>query len=308
MSLSAALLLALVLDARFGEPAALYARMKSSQALIFEAISMLDTRLNHGGLRWLKGMAAAAVLVVAGWIIGAVIAAIPDFRILEIALAAMLFGHNALMTASRDVAEALQSSLEEGRHAAERLTGQDMAKLEETQVARASIEHAAASFLEAVIAPAFWFLLLGLPGMLVFVLASAADRLIGYHTEEYEEFGWAASRLAELLRWAPARLAGALICAAHRAREAFSVMLEDAPMHRSASAGWPVAALAAVIGAALGGPRDEDGRLTDALYVNPHGARALDSLTILEAIEALERSWRGLLIGVAGMAVLAFLF
>jgi len=131
--------------------------------------------------------------------------------------------------------------------------------------------------------------------------------MIGYRTEEYEEFGWGAAKLDDLMNWIPARITGGLICAVHRSRDAMMVMYEDAPLHRSPNAGWPEAALAGVLKVALAGPRSYDGSLTQDLYVNPHGRRDLDSLDILEAIEALERCWRAMVIGLGALAVLVFL-
>ena len=308
MSLAAALALALLLDEWLGEPEKLYDRMKHPVVLMGEAISWITERLNKGGQRWLKGIVAIVALVVPAWIGAAIVAAIPDFRLLEIAVAAMLIAHKSLIAHVRDVAEALQSSLAEGRQSVARIVGRDTSELDTTGVARASIESAAENFSDGVIAPAFWFLLLGLPGIVVYKLINTADSMIGYRNEEFEEFGWAAAKLDDLVNWIPARLTGGLICAVHRSRDAFMVMLEDAPLHRSPNAGWPEAALAGVLNISLAGPRVYDGELSDDLYVNPHGARELDSLNILEAIEALERCWQVLVAGLVGVAVIALLF
>lgn len=307
MSLIAAVVLALLLDAYFGEPEKLYARMKHPVVLMGETIGMLSARLNAGNARWLKGILTVAVLVIVGGLIGRIIAAVPDFRLLEVAIAAMLLAHKSLMSHVREVAEALQNSLIEGRAAVGKIVGRDTAEMSETHVARASIESAAENFSDGVIAPAFWFLILGLPGIIIYKLVNTADSMIGYRTEEYEEFGWGAAKLDDLMNWIPARITGGLICAVHRSRDAMMVMYEDAPLHRSPNAGWPEAALAGVLKVALAGPRSYDGSLTQDLYVNPHGRRDLDSLDILEAIEALERCWRAMVIGLGVLAVLVFL-
>lgn len=304
MSLAAALACALLLDAWLGEPAKLYARMKHPVVLMGEAISWFETRLNFGQSRWLKGILALIGLVIPAWIVAAIIAAIPDFRLLEIAIAAMLLAHKSLLTHVRDVAEALQDGIEPGRKAVAQIVGRDVSELDETGVSRATIESAAENFSDGVVAPAFWFLLLGLPGIVVYKLVNTADSMIGYRTEKFEEFGWAAAKFDDLINWIPARLAGGLICVVHWSRDAFMVMLEDAPLHRSPNAGWPEAAMAGVINVALAGPRSYFGQQTDDLYVNPHGARKLDSLHILEAITVLDRSWLAM---VAGLGVLALL-
>ena len=57
-------------------------------------------------------------------------------------------------------------SLEDGRRAVAKIVGRDTEALDEAGVARAAIESAAENLSDGVIAPAFWFLLLGLPGLL----------------------------------------------------------------------------------------------------------------------------------------------
>jgi len=307
MSLVAALFLALLLDAYFGEPERLYQRIKHPAVLMGDAINWLENRFNHGRNRWLKGIFAMTVLVIGAWVVARIIAWLPDFRLMEIAIAAMLLAHKSLISHVRDVAEAVQSSLGEGRVAVSHIVGRDTDAMSESDVARASIESAAENFSDGVIAPAFWFLILGLPGIVVYKFVNTADSMIGYRNERFEEFGWAAAKLDDLLNWIPARLTGGLICAVYQSRDAFMVMLEDAPLHRSPNAGWPEAAMAAVTKVALAGPRVYDGEMTDDLYVNPHGQRQLDSLNILEAIQALERCWRALVIGLGVLAVLTWL-
>lgn len=307
MSLVAALFLALLIDAYFGEPEKLYARIKHPVVLMGDGITWFETRFNHGKNRWLKGILAMLCLVTGAGIGAKIIAMIPDFRLLEITIAAMLLAHKSLITHVRAVAEALQSSLSEGRDAVSRIVGRDTAVLNESDVARASIESAAENFSDGVIAPAFWFLILGLPGIVVYKMVNTADSMIGYRNDRFEEFGWAAAKLDDVLNWIPARLTGGLICAVYQSRDAMMVMIEDAPLHRSPNAGWPEAALAGVTKVALAGPRMYDGELTDDLFVNPHGQRQLDSLDILEAIEALERCWRALVVGLGVLAVLAWM-
>ena len=78
------------------------------------------------------------------------------------------------------------------------IVGRDVEPLDEAGVARAAIESAAENFSDGVVAPAFWFLLLGLPGMFVYKAANTADSMIGYRTERHREFGWAAARFDDL--------------------------------------------------------------------------------------------------------------
>src|SRR5262249_38158805 len=162
-----------------------------------------------------------------------------------------------------------QAGLAGGRNAVAHIVGRDPETLNEAGVARAALESLAENFSDAVAAPAFWALLLGLPGILAYKAVNTADSMIGYRTERHEHFGWAAARLDDLLNLVPARLAGAALCGAafllsrEQGRAAWQVMRRDARKHHSPNAGWPEAAMAGALGLALGGPRVYDGELAD---------------------------------------------
>ena len=108
----------------------------------------------------------------------------------------------------------LDESLAAGREAVGRIVGRDVEELEEPGVVRAAVESAAENFSDGVVAPAFWFAVAGLPGMLVYKAINTADSMIGYKNERYAAFGFAAARLDDLLNLIPARLSALLIAGA----------------------------------------------------------------------------------------------
>ena len=128
-------------------------------------------------------------------------------------------------------------------------------------MARAAIESAAENFADGVVAPVFWFVLFGLPGLAAYKAINTLDSMIGHRTPRFEQFGKAAARLDDGANWAPARLAGVVIATAAAftpgadSRGAWRAMSEDAWRHRSPNAGWPEAAMAGALGVALAGPR-----------------------------------------------------
>ena len=121
------------------------------------------------------------------------------------------------------------------------------------------------------------------------------DSMIGYRTERYERFGWAAARLDDLLNWVPARLTALLILASHGALRHWHRVPNDAAHHRSPNAGWPEAAIAPLLGLALAGPRSYDGTMTDFPWVNPTGRTDADADDIDDACAVLWRTWAGAL-------------
>jgi adenosylcobinamide-phosphate synthase len=173
-------------------------------------------------------------------------------------LASPLLAQRSLYRHVQDVADALEDfGLAEGRAAVSHIVGRNPASLDEAGVVRAAIESLAENFSDAVVAPALFGVLLGLPGMVIYKAVNTADSMIGHRSERYLQFGWAAARLDDLLNLIPARLSGALLAlvAWPRLPAALRAMLRDARHHRSPNAGWPEAAMAGALDLRLAGPR-----------------------------------------------------
>lgn len=285
------LLIALLLDRLFGEPEWLWSRVPHPITLIGRAIDAVDTALNRPPGRMIKGGLAIAGLCAAGLLGALVIQWLPTGGLLDIAIAAVLIAHKSLLDHVGAVGAALQRSLPEARASVAMIVGRDTSEMVETDIARAAIESAAENFSDGVIAPAFWFLVAGLPGLVVYKIVNTADSMIGYKTERYHAFGFAAAKLDDVLNWAPARLSALLIVVAHRNRDAWQIVQRDADLHRSPNAGWPEAAVAGVLNIALAGPRRYHGEVVDYPFVNPSGKASLDSYDIDNVIAVLNRSW-----------------
>ncbi|MGB5556937.1 MAG: adenosylcobinamide-phosphate synthase CbiB [Paracoccaceae bacterium] len=291
MTHAAMLAAAMILDAIFGEPRWLWNRLPHPAVLMGRVIGWADHRFNQGKDRKLKGLATIAILVLAAWAIGAAIAALPGGPILETLIAAILLAQRSLADHVRAVADGLRLSLPAGRQAVALIVSRDTATMDEPAIARSAIESAAENLSDGIIAPAFWFLLLGLPGLLAYKLVNTADSMIGYRTPRHEQFGWAAARLDDALNWIPARLTAALIAAAHLRVDIWPQTIRDAKLHKSPNAGWPEAAMAATLGIALAGPRSYDGAPRDFPFVNPQGRHAVAATDIDAATRALWRTW-----------------
>ncbi|THD85885.1 cobalamin biosynthesis protein [Aliigemmobacter aestuarii] len=298
------LFLALLLDAAFGEPRLLWDRFPHPAVLMGRAVGFLEKRLNHGAARRAKGVLALAILAGGAIVLGWLIRLIPDFGLLEILLAAILLAQRSLVDHVRAVGDALRLSLGEGRRMVGRIVGRDTAAMDEPAVARAAIESAAENLSDGVIAPAFWFLVAGLPGILLYKVVNTADSMIGHRTPRYEDFGWASARFDDLLNLIPARLTALLIAVTHGRFDASPVILRDAPLHRSPNAGWPEAAMALVLNTALSGPRSYDGQMRAFPWVYPEGSRSPGPDTIDASCTALWRAWGGMLL-VIGLIALA---
>jgi adenosylcobinamide-phosphate synthase len=282
------LALAMILDAVFGEPRALWDRVPHPAVLMGRAVAAADRTLNTGENRRARGVAAIAGLVLLALGIGWVLSLLWP---LEVAAAAILLAQRSLADHVRAVADALRLSTGDGRLAVAQIVGRDTAAMDPPDVARAAIESAAENLSDGVIAPLFWFAVAGLPGMVVYKMVNTADSMIGHRTPRHEAFGWAAARLDDVLNLIPARLTALLIALVAPARGSARIILRDARLHRSPNAGWPEAAMAAGLGIALSGPRSYYGERRDYPFVHPEGRRDIGAGDIDAAVRVLWWTW-----------------
>ncbi|MFN3993824.1 MAG: adenosylcobinamide-phosphate synthase CbiB [Tabrizicola flagellatus] len=288
------LIVALLLDAAFGEPRWLWDRWPHPAVLMGGLVGWCDARFNRGEARKLKGTLVAIGLTLTGLATGWLIHLIPDHGLIEALAVAILIAQKSLVEHVRAVARSLRCSLAEGRQAVSMIVGRDTEAMTGPDVARAAIESAAENLSDGVVAPVFWYLVLGLPGIVAYKLVNTADSMIGHLTPRYRDFGWASARLDDVLNLLPARLTALLIALTHGWVDPAPI-LRDAPKHRSPNAGWPEAALAPVLNVALSGPRSYNGVRKDYPHVWPEGRRDPGPDDIDAAADALWRVWAALL-------------
>lgn len=266
-------LLALAIDRALGYPQSLVTRIGHPVIWIGALIGELDSRLNQGNHRRLRGVLALLVLIAVNLIVTVPLAAIlrglPFGWVLEALVASSLIAQKSLADAVSAVASGLRRSLADGRRAVSQIVGRDPDELDTPGVARAGIESLAESTSDGVVAPLFWLLLGGLPGLALYKAVNTADSMVGHRTERHLAFGWASARFDDLLNLVPARLSALLLAAAAALvpgaspAAAWRTALRDARLHDSPNAGWPEAAMAGALGFRLGGPRSYAGETID---------------------------------------------
>ncbi len=286
--------LALLLERLAGYPVPLFKAIGHPVTWMGALIGWLEARLNGGANRRLKGVLMLALLLGAGLAVSLLIVfatrQIPFGWVIEAVLASSLLAQKELGRAVKLVADKLALSLESGREAVSHIVGRDPQVLDESGVAKAAVESLAESTSDGVVAPLFWLLVGGLPGVVLYKCANTADSMVGHLNERYREFGWASAKFDDLVNWIPARLTALLIAGASflvrraDAEAAWSTALRDGKKHASPNAGWPEAAFAGALGFALGGPRAYDGEVHD-LPVFGDGRSELTAVDILRALE-----------------------
>ncbi|GGB71696.1 adenosylcobinamide-phosphate synthase CbiB [Blastomonas aquatica] len=257
------LLLALIGEAAIGYPAWLLGVIGHPVIWIGVAIAALERRWNAGSALRRRAMGIMLLALVAGGAgaIGWLIEAWAGDGLavgLVIVLATTGLAQRSLDDHVRAVAgPLLRGDVAAARAAVAMIVGRDTAALDEGGIAVAATESLAESFCDGVVAPAFWFLVAGLPGLLVCKVVNTADSMIGHRDTRYLHFGWAAARTDDLVNFIPARISGVLVCLAGMG--GWTTMLRDARSHASPNGGWPEAAMAGVLGRRLGGPVSYDG-------------------------------------------------
>ncbi|MDP5083792.1 MAG: adenosylcobinamide-phosphate synthase CbiB [Yoonia sp.] len=283
------LVLAMILDALFGEPRWLWTRLPHPAVLMGRLIGWCDTTFNTGDQKRLKGVATIGALCAGSAVLGWVLQLVPG-AVLDVIVLAILLAQKSLVDHVQAVGDALRLSLGDGRRSVAMIVGRDTGAMDEPAVARSAIESAAENLSDGVIAPIFWFAVAGLPGLLIYKITNTADSMIGYRTEKHAAFGWAAARLDDLLNIVPARLTALMIWAVTTRPDPLAI-IREAPLHRSPNAGWPEAAMAHSLDIALSGPRSYEGQLRDYPFVNGDGERKLDPDDIDRAVAVLWKTW-----------------
>ncbi|MBA5776452.1 cobalamin biosynthesis protein [Stappia sp. F7233] len=295
------LLFALLVDAAFGDPDFLWRRLPHPVTLFGKIIEIADQDFNTpdlpAGTRKLYGAIFLAALVFGAFLLGLLIEAIarvlPFGEILTVLVAAVFLAQRSLYDHVARVRDGLlREGLAGGRKAVAMIVGRDPARLDEAGVSRAAIESCAENFSDGVVAPAFWFLVFGLPGLLAYKAVNTADSMIGHRTERHEAFGWASARFDDLVNLPASRLAGAFLAiaaplAGGSVATAFRTIGADAGRHRSPNAGWPEAAMAGGLGLALAGPRAYPGYVVEDPFLNEAGRRDANAGDITRSLRLL---------------------
>lgn len=259
--------MALAFDAAVGYPRRLHKHIPHPVVGLGQLIYFFDRHWNREeftsstrrtlGVLALFIVAGGAALL--GWIIQLALPSSPWGEFGFALLASVGIAQRSLYEHVRDVVVPLENgSLFNARTAVAQIVGRDTADLDPSGVAAAAIESLAESYNDGVLAPVFWLLLGGLPGLFAYKAVNTADSMIGHIEQRWRAFGWAAARTDDFLNLVPARVAG-LFLALVGGGAGIRVMWRDASKHASPNAGWPEAAMAGALGVTLGGPARYDG-------------------------------------------------
>ena len=254
--LSLPLLAAWLLDRLLGDPYWL----PHPVVAFGKAISWFEHRLNRGTRRVLKGALMAVGLVlgvyfltlfllqwVAVWSPAALL-------VLQVLLIFYGLAGTTLIREVRQVFMAVDRSLDEGRRQVARIVGRDTSALSAQEVRTAALETLAENLNDGVVAPLFWYGLLGVPGMMAYKMVNTLDSMVGYRNERYRKIGCFAARLDDVANFIPSRLTAFLMVMAVARPSLLAFVARYGKQHASPNSGYPEAALAGILDCRFGGP------------------------------------------------------
>jgi adenosylcobinamide-phosphate synthase len=244
--------------------------------LLFAGLAMLFLGLYFAVGGFLKEAPQPAVFGMALW---------PALWDLFLAYSLLAFG-DLIHHVQRVDRAATEGHLPKARQATSMLVGRDTQNLDFQACRRAAVESLAENLTDGVIAPLFWLWLLGLPGLLIFKIASTMDSMVGYKTERYLHFGWFGARLDDVLCWLPARLTFLSFCITasllpgFSGRKAWRIGREQHHLLPGPNPGWSEATAAGALQIRLIGPIDKGGKRITELWIgdkkDPEGGRTSD--------------------------------
>jgi adenosylcobinamide-phosphate synthase len=293
LSASGTLLLGgVALDAVFGDP-----RYRQHPVrLMGRSLTFFEKALRQSGADGYAGGCLLFILLAVTWILVpcAIVSELYDLNY-WLGSAAHLFLVYSLL-ALRDLYDhvwavhlaADRGDLNAVHTAIARLVGRDTGRMDLRACRRAAIESLAENFVDGYLSAIFWYVILGLPGLLFFKIASTMDSMVGYKTPRYLRFGWFGARLDDLLNYLPARICWALfgICAlpfpSLSAAKGWQVGLQQHSIIPGPNPGWSEATMAGVLQRRLIGPIWKGGSKVTDLWVgvpsDPEGGERADLL------------------------------
>lgn len=277
------LLIGWILDKLLGDPTGLPHPVVGFGKLI----SFCEQRWNRGTHRMLKGGVAAIMLILLVYV-GSDLALHYLFvlnRWSGIILSAVFVFYclagTTLINEVRQVFEAADRSLEEGRKQVSRIVGRDTSELTDQEVRTAALETLAENLSDGVIAPLFWYLLLGVPGMLAYKMVNTLDSMIGYKNEHYLQFGCVAAHIDDMANYIPARLTAFLMVLSAGRPGLLRFVGKYGNRHASPNSGYPESALAGILNCRFGGPHRYFGQMVYIPFIggNDRPVHTADMLT-----------------------------
>lgn len=175
--------------------------------------------------------------------------------------------NKSLIDEGKAVFKALQEGIAQSRKRLSWIVGRETDQLNSQQIKTAVFETLSENLSDGVIAPLFYYALFGVTGAMGYKMINTLDSMIGYKNERYIHFGKFAAKLDDVTNYIPARLTAFLMLLVTGKLHKISFVLQYGKQHSSPNAGYPEAALAAILDCKFGGPNYYHGKLVDKPFI-----------------------------------------
>lgn len=133
------------------------------------------------------------------------------------------------------------------------IVSRDTADLDEVGVRKATIESVLENGSDAIFAPVFWYVIGGLPAVIIYRLSNTLDAMWGYKTPRFLYFGRFSARMDDVLNYLPSRLVALSYALCGQFFGAIRCWREQAHLLNSPNAGVVMTAGAGALNCELGG-------------------------------------------------------
>lgn len=287
------LIIGWILDKLFGDPDCI----PHPVVWFGKAIALCERHFNKGENKKLKGGLCAVILITGVFLISFYILKVLSFCVIvkiivESILIFYCLAGKTLIKEVRQVFVALDRSLQAGRKQVGRIVGRDTSELSPQEIRTAALETLAENLSDGVVAPLFWYALLGVPGMLAYKMINTLDSMVGYKNERYRDFGMVAARIDDIANYIPARLTALLMVLISGRWSLIKFVAKYGKMHASPNSGYPESALAGILGCRFGGPHSYFGEIVDKPFIGTverdlNTKDALTAVVINQRVEAV---------------------
>ena len=292
MGLALPFLLAYLLDLLLGDPPGWPhpVRLLGSIIQYWESV-LYKAQVGAGALFWLAVMATTGVLIIGVLGVAAVLPPWGGIAVLAYFLYTGLATRSLHLESLKVEAALVKGDLDGARASLSLIVGRETSHLSLEEMRRAEIETVAENLADGVVAPMFFTLVLGLPGLFFYKAANTMDSMVGHKNYWYAQFGKVAARADDVLNFIPARLTALLMIPTAAAlgldwRGALKTLWRDRRKAASPKAGCPEAAMAGALGVRLGGPSTYFGRRVDKPFIG-EANQPLDQKRYGQAIRLL---------------------
>ena len=307
------LLAAIVVDLAIGDPVYAWHPVR----LIGRLLAWLETRLRAAGFDGYGG-GILLFLALSSICLGVVMLTFRAASAASMGLAWFLHGFilysllalgDLLHHVWRIESAVRAADLPRARVAVNALVGRDTDRLDGAGCRRAAVESLSENLTDGFVSPVCWYLVAGLPGLVVFKVVSTMDSMVGYKTPRYLRFGWCGARLDDAMNYLPARLTWLVVAGVaamlpgYSGRKAWRVGLDQHGLLPGPNSGWSEAAVAGALERRMVGPIWLHGTQVTDLWVGvPADPPLATRCDMIRAVVLVTLS--GLIVAVGGSALL----